>query len=131
MADQPRILVVDDDRVMLTLLVGVLKQEGFSQVERATSGAEALEMCRAAPPDVVFLDIEMPGMNGIETLEAMQKEGIPSKVVFVSASPTSQYVTAAKEHHAAGFVVKPASPKIISDAVAKCLKEAGPEAGKQ
>lgn len=122
MAAPPRILVVDDDRLMLTLLVGVLRQEGFHQVDKASNGMEALEKCKTDPPDIVFLDIEMPGMSGIETLQALQKQGIPSQVILVSASPTAEYVMAAKEHHAAGFVVKPASPKIISEAIAKCLK---------
>lgn len=122
MAAPPRILVVDDDRLMLTLLVGVLRQEGFHQVDKASNGTEALEKCMAEPPDIVFLDIEMPGMSGIETLQALKKQGTPSQVVLVSASPTAEYVMAAKEHHAAGFVVKPASPKTISEAIAKCLK---------
>ncbi len=123
---QPRILVVDDDRLMLTLLVGVLRQEGFNLVTKASSGAEALEKCKAEAPDIVFLDIEMPGMNGLETFEALQKEGIASQVILVSASPKTNYVIAAKNHQAAGFIVKPASPKVISDAIAKCLKHIEP-----
>lgn len=124
MATQPRILVVDDDRLMLTLLVGVLRQEGFHRVDKASSGMETLEKCKAEPPDIIFLDIEMPEMSGIDTLKALQEQGISSQVVLVSASPTAEYVMAAKDNHAASFVVKPASPKIISEAIAKCLKNA-------
>lgn len=129
MAAQPRILVVDDDRLMLTLLVGVLRQEGFHQVDKAFSGMETLEKCRAEPPDIIFLDIEMPGMSGIETLKTLQDQRIPSQVVLVSASPTAEYVMAAKDNHVAGFIVKPVSPKTISEAIAKCLKNAASSKG--
>ncbi|MCP5279496.1 MAG: response regulator [Thiobacillus sp.] len=126
MAGKPRILVVDDDRLMLTLLIGVLRQEGFHDLDKASSGAEALEKCLASPPDIVFLDIEMPGMNGIETLDALKKQGVQTQVVLVSATPRTQYVMEAKELNAAGFVVKPMSAKVVSDAIAKCLKLAHP-----
>ena len=124
--DQPRILVVDDDRVMLSLILGLLRHEGYHLLDKAVSGKEALERCRAAPPDIIFLDIEMPEMNGIETLEALQQQGVRAHVVLVSGSPTAQYVMAAREHRVAGFVVKPVSPKSITDAIDKCLKNVDP-----
>ena len=126
MTGQPRILVVDDDRLMLTLLIGVLRQEGFHNIAKASSGAEALEKCQESPPDIVFMDIEMPGKNGNEPQDALKKQAIQSQVVLVSATPKTQYVMEAKELNAAGFVVKPMSAKVVSDAIAKCLKQAHP-----
>ena len=123
---QPRILVVDDDRLMLTLLAGVLRQEGYTQVDRASSAAEALEKCKTLPPDIIFMDIEMPEMTGIEAMLALREQNIKSQVVLVSASPKTQYVMSAKEHLAAGFVVKPVAPKTISAAIEACLKHAHP-----
>jgi len=121
-----RILVVDDNRVMLTLLTGILHQEGFHHVDTAASGDEALEKCLAAPPDIVFMDIEMPGMSGFEAMDALRKKGIQSHVILVSANPRTQYVNDAKEHQAEGFVVKPMSPRVVSDAIANCLNRAHP-----
>jgi CheY-like chemotaxis protein len=124
---EPRILVVDDDRLMLALLAGVLRNEGYHHVDKASSGKEALEKCRMAAFDIIFLDVEMPDMNGIETLQVIRQEGFPSQVVLVSANPLSHYVMAARENHAAGFVVKPLSPRIVSDTIANCMKHLHPD----
>lgn len=67
----------------------------------------------------------MLGMNGIETLNALKKTGVQTQVVLVSATPKTQYVMESKELNAVGFVVKPMSAKVVSDAIAKCLKLAG------
>ncbi|MEW5768774.1 MAG: response regulator [Pseudomonadota bacterium] len=125
---QPRILIVDDDRLMITLLAGILRQEGYRLVDRALSGQEALAKCRLAPPDIIFMDIEMPEMNGIETVEALAEEGIGAQIVLVSASPTTAYVHLAMKYNVARFVVKPMSPKTVGDAIAACLKRAPPAA---
>ena len=121
-----RILIVDDDHLMLTLLTGVLKLEGYTLVDRAKSGKEALEKCAENPPDIIFMDIEMPEMNGIEAMQALHEKGIKSHVILVSANPKTQYVMSAKEKQASGFVVKPLSAKIVSDAIDKCLKKTHP-----
>jgi len=122
MSTEPRILVVDDDHPTLTLLARILRNEGFHFVEKANSGQAALEKCQTSPPDIVFMDIEMPDLSGIETMQMMHDQGIPALVVLVSASPLSQYVMAAKQNNAAGFLVKPLSPKLVSDTIKKCMK---------
>lgn len=124
-----RILVVDDDRLMLTLLVGVLRREGYHQVERATSGKEALVKFLQWRPEIIFMDIEMPGQSGIETLKAIKAYGIVTQVVMVSASPKTQYVMGAKEHGATGFLVKPVSPRKVANAIEACLAAAAREEG--
>ncbi len=117
---QLKILVVDDDRVMLTLFVGVLRREGYSAIETAKSGDEALEKLKELSPDVVFLDIEMPGLSGLDALKAIKDMGIRTQVVMVTATPTAQNVLAAKEGGATGFLVKPVSPRKVADAIKSC-----------
>lgn len=117
---QLRILVVDDDRVMLTLFVGVLRREGFHAVDIAKSGNEALEKLKEQNPDVVFLDIEMPDLSGLEALKAIKEQGAETKVVMVTATPSAHNVMAAKESGADGFLVKPVSPKKVADAIKAC-----------
>lgn len=124
-----RILVVDDDRLMLTLLVSVLRQEGFHLVDKASSGKEGLARYLQMRPDIVFLDIEMPEINGIETLKAIKEFGLVTQVVMVTATPTAQYVQASKEAGAAGFLVKPVSPAKVANAVKSCLESARKEEG--
>lgn len=72
------ILVVDDEKHIQELYRSELEDEGYS-VALASSGQEALSAVEASPPDLIVLDIQMPGMDGIETLEKIlgQDRGIP------------------------------------------------------
>lgn len=115
-----RILVVDDDRLMLTLFAGILRREGYHAVDVAKSGKEALEKIKEQCPDIVFLDIEMPELSGLDALKAIRDLGIVTKVVMVTATPTAENVMAAKDGGASGFLVKPLSPKKVADAIQAC-----------
>lgn len=68
---RPRLLVVDDDQNLVTLYVEELTEEGYDVVVAGT-GTEALARLEDSSPDVVALDIRMPGLDGIETLRAMK-----------------------------------------------------------
>ncbi|HWU38072.1 MAG TPA: response regulator [Candidatus Acidoferrum sp.] len=67
------ILCVDDDPLMHNLLSNLLKQHGF-QVSLATNGAEGLERARRRPPDLIVLDIMMPGMDGFEVCRQLRQD---------------------------------------------------------
>jgi len=118
-----KILVVDDDRLMLTLFVGILRREGYHSVDPARSGAEALEKIKEHRPAIVFLDIEMPELSGLDALNAIWQVGIETKVVMVTATPTTENVMAAKSRGASGFLVKPISPRKVADAIEACHVE--------
>ena len=68
-----KILVVDDDKHTLVVLTDVLSQFGYAVVT-AESGAEALEKVRATKPDLILLDIFMPGMSGIDVCKSTRKD---------------------------------------------------------
>lgn len=121
---QPHFLVVDDDRLMMQVMRAVLRQEGFHNIEFAGNAQAAIDKCREKAPDIVFMDIEMPGMNGIEAMDAIAELGMSPQFVLISGSPTTKYVEAAKEHNVAGFVVKPVSGKVVGSAIAECLRRA-------
>ncbi|MCX6968026.1 MAG: response regulator [Verrucomicrobia bacterium] len=83
---QPDILVVDDTPANLELLTEILKSNGY-KVRPVTGGASALQAARSAPPDLILLDINMPGMNGYEVCMRLKADG-PLKgvpVLFISA----------------------------------------------
>lgn len=84
--EKPSILIVDDTTANLRLLSGVLKESGY-KVRPVTSGELALEAIRRLPPDMILLDINMPGMNGYEVCERLKADpalaDIP--VIFLSA----------------------------------------------
>ena len=68
----PTILIVDDEATILQSLSGILSDEGF-EVLTASNGYEALKVIEETSPDLVFLDIWMPGMDGIETLQEIKR----------------------------------------------------------
>lgn len=128
-APAPRILVVDDDRLMRTILVSLIRAEGYLSVDHARDGSEALRKFMLQKPTIVFLDIEMPELDGIQTLRAIMDHGINTQVVMVSGSSSASRVEAAKQGGAAGFLVKPISQKRIGDAISACLRRADQVAG--
>ena len=104
--DAARVLVVDDDPGGAYGLARVLRQLGHP-VETATDGPSAIEVARRQRPDVIFLDLRMPGMDGVEVARALKAEGLGVHIVAATAYPSElqQQRTAA-----AGFsahVVKP------------------------
>lgn len=125
----PKIMVVDDDRLMRTIMVSLLRAEGYSQIEHAQDGHEALQKFPLQNPSIVFLDIEMPGFDGIETLRAIMEHGTNAQVVMVSGLATPSRVEAAKCGGAAGFLVKPVTQKRLADTIDACLKRANRVAG--
>lgn len=82
-----RLLLVEDDPVMRTTLVRTLLRRGFEVSERA-DGREALEAWAAEPPDVVLLDLSLPGLDGLEVLAAGRKRGLATPVLLLTARAT-------------------------------------------
>jgi two-component system chemotaxis response regulator CheB len=80
-----RVVVVDDSPRMRRLLSTSLAEAGFDVVATASDGAEALEDCKTHRPDVLSLDLAMPGLHGLDVLRALRRTGDPCRVVVVSA----------------------------------------------
>lgn len=101
-------LVVDDSKVIRKVARHILEALGF-QVNEAADGAEALDACRAATPDVVLLDWNMPVMNGIDFLRALGTAGLARrpKVVFCTTENGMAYIRTAIEAGADEYVMKP------------------------
>lgn len=121
---QPDIMVVDDERLMCTIMLALIHAEGYLKVDLARDGNEALKKFLVQPPKIVFLDIEMPGFNGIDILRAIKDYGINTQVVMMSGLATASRVEAAKQGGAAGFLVKPVTQARVGDAIKCCLKRA-------
>lgn len=86
MQEKKKILVVDDEEGIRLLYQEELDMEGFA-VETAKNGDQALEKFKTAPPDLVILDINMPGLNGIEVLRQMKEVNPGLPVILSSAYP--------------------------------------------
>jgi two-component system nitrogen regulation response regulator NtrX len=83
----PSILIVDDEPSILQTLSGLLSDEGF-EVTTAANGYEALKIIDAESPDLVLLDIWMPGIDGIETLKEIKKENPTIQVIIITGHGT-------------------------------------------
>ena len=103
----PTAVVADDERLMRDQIVARLK-EAWPElliVGEASNGREAIDLVRSLGPDIVFLDISMPGMDGIEAAQALAGQ---AHVVFVTAH--DEYAIRAFEQGAVDYVLKPAEP---------------------
>jgi diguanylate cyclase (GGDEF)-like protein/PAS domain S-box-containing protein len=104
-----RILVVDDEQRNRRLLVGMLEAEGYAAPE-AADGAQALELARQSPPDLILLDVMMPGMDGYEVARALKADAAATKaipVVMVTALDDRASRLRGLEAGAEEFVTKP------------------------
>lgn len=116
-----KVLVVDDQFLIRAGLVGVLRAApGIEVVGEAGDGAEAVELAAATHPDVILMDIRMPGMNGITATERILAEaGEPlPRVLVLTTFDLDEYVYGALRAGAAGFLLKDSGPERLLAAVA-------------
>ncbi len=101
-----RLLVVDDEIEVCDFLLNYFTEKGHS-VFSATGGEEALQLVREKLPDLLLLDIRMPGISGLEVLRRLRNEGSSSAVVMVTAIGDIEIFKEAKRLGAADYVTKP------------------------
>ena len=104
----PSVLVVDDEVTILQSLSGILSDEGF-EVLTASNGYEALKIIEEESPDLVLLDIWMPGIDGIETLQEIKRTNPFLQVVIISGHGTIETAVKATKLGAYDFIEKPLS----------------------
>ncbi|GGL22652.1 response regulator transcription factor [Phycicoccus endophyticus] len=111
----PRVLVADDHPLWLAALERDLVSRGVAVVGTASDGPSAVRRTRAVRPDVLVLDLNLPGMRGDEVCRALGD--LPTRVLILSASGEQQDVLAAIKAGATGYLVKSAAPEEILEAV--------------
>ena len=118
---QHTILIIDDEKDIRTALSGILEDEGY-QVLNAESGVEGIDCARHELPDLILLDIWMPGMDGLETLEKL-KEHLPQvTVIMISGHGTIETAVRATKLGAFDFIEKPLSLEKVLISVANALQ---------
>jgi two-component system, chemotaxis family, chemotaxis protein CheY len=107
-------LVVDDSSVIRKVARRILEEMKF-KISEAEDGAQALDMCRVGLPDVVFLDLSMPRMDGMTFLKEMRNlpGGSRPKVVFCTTEHDMAYISQALRAGADDFIMKPFDRDII------------------
>jgi len=107
------ILVVDDSAMARKVLIRSLPTSWDVEITQAANGEEALVAYRAGKADVMFLDLQMPVLDGYGVLEALQKEGLNSFVFVVSADIQPLAQERVKKLGAMAFVKKPVTTEVI------------------
>lgn len=116
-----KVLVVDDDPVIGRSFDRVLSDKGYA-VSTAVNGREALDKLRREDIDVVFTDIKMPGMDGIEITERIREKRPWIPVVIITGYGTAANEAKAEAAGAAGFLHKPLSPEMIEASARNALQ---------
>lgn len=120
---QPTVLIVDDELVVRSWIRVALANLDCRVLEEVADGTQAVLRHAKLRPDITFLDINMPGKNGIDTLREILCTHPDAFVVMVSAHSTLDNVQLAIEHGASGFIVKPFTISKFKMLVNKCLNK--------
>lgn len=103
---RPKIMVVDDDPGMRLVLEGIIDEEGFDVVG-AADGYQAIDLAKETPFDLVFMDIKMPGINGVEAYREIKKVSPKSVVVMITGFALDELIEEALKEGAYAIIYKP------------------------
>ena len=119
------ILIVDDEAELLEMVRAIFTRAGYSRVLTAGSGAEALAVCTAGQPDIVILDVMMPGMDGFEVLRQLrQSSSVP--VLMLTARGEAEDKFTGFECGADDYLAKPFLPRELLFRVQAILRRTSP-----
>lgn len=127
---QESILIADDEEMVRLVIKAVLSYRGY-KITEATDGENALELARRATPpfDLVLLDVDMPRLNGWETLKQLRAEQPAARVILLSGGAVDSDAPNARSRGAAGFLSKPFKNEQLIQLVRKTLDAAGQPGG--
>jgi len=120
--DNIKILVVDDSRSMRQILSGTITQMGYQSVMTVSDGDKAVKVFQSHKVDLLFLDLEMPGLSGMDTLKQIKQLCETTYVIIISSASTASNVKQAFSLGASGFIVKPFNLSMIEDALTQFKK---------
>ncbi|HTK37925.1 MAG TPA: response regulator transcription factor [Pyrinomonadaceae bacterium] len=114
------VLIVDDHTIVRHGLAQIVTAEGdMTVLGEAQNGDEALELVARSTPDVVVLDITMPGRNGLETLKEIKRRQPDVSVIMLSMHPKDQYAVRVLKAGASGYITKESAPEELVVAIRK------------
>lgn len=123
------ILIVDDSKIVRTVIQRAVELSGVEvgEIYQAANGQEGLDRLGSAWIDIVFADINMPVMDGVQMVEEMDRRGLVRDlpVVIVSTDRSEVRMQQLKKHGVREYLNKPFTPESIRDILTTCLKERG------
>lgn len=122
------LLIAEDNPVVREVLRGVIRHdERLRIVGEAADGQTALKLVESLKPDLVCLDVLMPGLDGLSALKTIREKYPDTRVILVTGQSTSEVVSEALKHGASGFVVKPFNANQLLRAVYNALSLSAPK----
>lgn len=123
-ANPPKILIADDNDLMRSLLRGILRSEAYTNINEAKNGLQAVDGVDRHRPDLVFLDVMMPEMDGLEALRAIKEKYPATLVVMITGNPSKENVEESIQNGASGFIIKPFNSAKVIDTLNRVLPAA-------
>jgi len=118
------VLVVDDSLAIRIKMKGFLKKLGHDIVREAKEGKEAIQLYKEYAPDLITMDISMPGMNGVDALkEIMEISNREANVIMITANGQDGIVKDALKLGAKGYILKPISKEKLQDSIGQIFPE--------
>jgi DNA-binding NarL/FixJ family response regulator len=118
-----RVLIADDHRLIAEGIKRSLEEsDDFEVVAEATTGSQILPLIRRTKPDVVLLDLRMPGVDGLTALEQIKRDHPDVKVVILSASTDQQVIQAALAKGANAYVIKSVNPVDLASTIRQVME---------
>ncbi|NLI91106.1 MAG: response regulator [Peptococcaceae bacterium] len=117
-----KLLIVDDQKGIRRLLTEVFLEYGY-EIESCANGIKALEVIPEFNPDLIIMDVKMPGMNGIDVLKKVREKDKEIQVIMMTAYGDQHYVNQAEALGVARFIIKPFDLNELKKQVGEILQD--------
>src|SRR5690554_1670167 len=124
MSDSPATIMLVDDHPLLRkgLKQLISLADNLTVIAECSNGADALIKAEELDPDLIILDLNMQGMDGIETLKRMRDQGVTSRIVMLTVSDADEDVVAAITHGADGYLLKDMDPELLLEQIVRAIE---------
>lgn len=123
MSENTRVLVIDDHPLLRKGVCQLLElTDGFTVVGEAASGREGIELAKQLDPDLILLDLNMKGINGLETLRTLRDMGVDSRIILLTVSNAPEDLIAAIRAGADGYILKDNDPDDILSLISNAMQ---------
>ena len=116
-----KLLIVDDSLIMRRLLERMMGRSRFTEIKSASNGRDALATFKDWKPDAVTMDLTMPEMDGLSTIDSMMEDNAEARILVISALADKCTAVEAIKRGAQGFLLKPIKPAELEEAIEDLL----------
>jgi len=116
-----KVMLIDDSKTMRNIQKGILGQLGFTEIEEACDGLDALSKVGAFNPDLLLVDWNMPNMDGLTFVKQMRAKGSKAVMIMVTTEAEKARVVEAIKAGVNNYVVKPVTPDVLSERIAETM----------